>query len=82
MKTVYKYPTGEVMMPKGAKVLAAWCQNGEVQIWAEVDDKAPLEERHFVVYGTGWEIATDRNLSYIGTVHDGAFVWHVYEVCM
>lgn len=82
MKTIYKYNTGEVTMPKDAKVLKAGIQNGVVYVWAEVDTKAPIEERHFVVYGTGWEIATDRNLSYIDTVFDGPFVWHVYEVCL
>lgn len=66
-------------MPKGAKVLKAGMQGGEVQLWAEVDTDAPKEERNFIVYGTGWEIQ-EENVCFIDTVFDGAFVWHVYEV--
>ena len=79
MKTVYKYSTGFVNMPKGAIVRKAGMQNGEVFVWAEVDTDAPKEERQFAVYGTGWEFDA-RNYCYIDTVFDGAFVWHVYEV--
>lgn len=79
MKTIYKYPTGFVDMPKGAIVRKAGTQNGEFFVWAEVDPSQPLEERQFSVYGTGWELE-DRPLCYIDTVFEGAFVWHVYEV--
>ena len=79
MKTIYKYPTGSIQIPKGARVLTAGCQSGEFYIWAEVDTEAPLEDRKFVVYGTGWEISEDK-LSYVSTVFEHVFVWHVYEV--
>lgn len=79
MKTVYKYTTGIVNMPKGAIVRKAAMQDGQVQLWAEVDTDNPLEQRHFVSYGTGWEIEED-NICYIDTVFDGIYVWHVYEV--
>lgn len=36
MKTVYKYPTGIVQMPKGAIIRKARMQNGEFFVWAEV----------------------------------------------
>ena len=80
MKTIYKYNTGEILLPQGAIVRKAGMQNGMIALWAEVDTDAPDEHRHFVAYGTGWEIATDRNHCYIDTVFDGPFVWHVYEV--
>ena len=81
MKTVYKYRLGDIQLPVGAKVLTAGVQGGEFYLWAEVDTDQPLEERHFVVYGTGWEI-TDSNRCYIATLFEGAFVWHVYEVLL
>lgn len=78
MKTVYKYPTGEIQIPKGAKVLTAEIQNEKVCIWAEVDTEQVLEHRTFHVYGTGHLIP--EQACYVSTVFDGAFVWHIYEV--
>lgn len=80
MKTIYKYPAGILNLPKGAIVRKAGMQGGVVTLWVEVDTDNPLEERHFVSYGTGWEISEDRSLCYIDTVFDGIYVWHVYEV--
>lgn len=78
MKTVYKYRTGVIQIPKGAHILKAGMQNGEVFIWAEVDSSQPTEERSFCVCGTGHLIP--KKSCYIDTVFDGDFVWHVYEV--
>jgi hypothetical protein len=81
MKTVYKYKigTGELQLPRGAKVLTAGIQGEDIFIWAEVDDSALPEHRSFYVYGTG-HLIPDR-ACYIGTVFDwNGFVWHIYEV--
>jgi hypothetical protein len=78
MKTVYKYPVGEVQIPRGAKVLTANMQGDKVVLWAEVDTDEVLEHRTFHVYGTGHVIPD--NACYIATVFEGVFVWHVYEV--
>ena len=78
MKTIYKYDTGHIQLPKGAKILKAGMQGGEVKIWAEVDSSQPTEERRVFVYGTGHLIP--ENACYIDTVFDTLFVWHVYEV--
>lgn len=80
MKTVYKYPLGEVQLPKGAKILTVSHQNGNFVMWAEVDTEQVLEHRTFEVFGTGWEMPTYKEMAYIGTMFEGAFVWHVYEV--
>lgn len=80
MKTVYKYKigNGELQLPSGAKVLTAAIQNGDLCIWAEVDDVAIPEHRTFYIYGTGHIVP--ENVCYVATVFDGPFVWHVYEV--
>ena len=78
MKTVYKYPVGEIQLPKGAKILTAKRQNDKVVLWAEVDTEQVLEHRTIHVYGTGHLIPD--NACYISTVIDGIFVWHIYEV--
>lgn len=85
MKTIYKYcvGAGDVQMPAGAKILSVNAQDGELYLWAEVNTDQVLEHRTFAVFGTGWEIGKDLDddeRSYVGTVFEGALVWHVYEV--
>jgi len=49
-----------------------------MQIWLEIrQPDETLEERTFVVYGTGRHV-TDGDV-YVGTVLDESFVWHLYE---
>lgn len=79
MKTVYKYPLGEVQLPKGAKILTVGYQNENFVMWAEVDTEQVSEHRTFVVFGTGWKMP-DLKMSYVGTIFEGALVCHVYEV--
>jgi hypothetical protein len=38
-----------------------------------------MEERYFRIYGTGHTMPEACG-KYIGTVQQGAFVWHVFEV--
>lgn len=83
MKTIWKFrlKTSECVlpMPEGAKVLCVGMQEGELSLWAEVDDGKAKVYRNFEVYGTGWEITSNFGLRYIDTVFDGSLVWHVYE---
>ena len=92
MKTIYKYPIGDVQagvfhMPLGARVVQAGNQpysgpDGQydrIMLWVEVDPDRPNEQRRFQIIGTGQECPGDL-FEYAGTalVHNGAFVWHVY----
>ncbi len=70
-----------VAMRQGAVIRFAGVQReDEICLWAQVPDGDPelLEVRNFAVIGTGWDVP-DPGI-YIGTVFDGIFVWHVYEV--
>jgi hypothetical protein len=81
MRTVYKYPlkvSEHIPIPKGGKILSVAEQNGEIFLWVEVDTTQEVEGRFFIVYGTGWMI--DEESIYVGTVHSGLLVWHIYEV--
>ena len=83
MKTIYKYKlllddVQTVEMPVGANILSAQMQNGELCLWAEVDDEKPTEYRSIWIYGTG-HLMDDALVRYISTVQDRSFVWHVYE---
>lgn len=87
MQTIYKYPlrsqNHSLEMPKGAQILAVHSQGDIPTIWALVDSEAPLEGRHFITFGTGWEVKTPhgKRLSHVGTaITLGGLVWHVFEV--
>lgn len=88
MKVIYKYPLDKTMtheMPEGAEVLHVGIQPQGLTLWALVkvehpDHEGPQETRTFRVYGTGHPIADQVPQDYIGTVQDGLFVWHVFEL--
>ncbi|KKK61113.1 hypothetical protein LCGC14_3017550, partial [marine sediment metagenome] len=71
-----------VLMPKGAKVLSAGVQHGDVQVWALVDPEAPKESRRFRVAGTGHPLEDEVvSLRFIDTVQmlGGSLIWHIFE---
>ena len=84
MLTIFKYSLHpgrgqNFRLPEGAKPLTAQMQSGELCIWVQFEDARPLDELHtFDVYGTG-HILRDDPGTYIATVQDGPFVWHIYE---
>lgn len=52
-------------------------QKGHVCVWAEVEDGYMLNTQYaFDVYGTGWDVPDTS--TYVGSVFDGPYVWHVY----
>lgn len=88
MSTIWKYELEiapqQVSMPKGAKILSVANQDGEICLWALVDQHAPTEERSIEVIGTGWNLDKEHKsisseLTFIGTVLVGPYVWHVFE---
>lgn len=84
MRTIHKYVVGStatVSMPRGATVLTIQAQRDVPCIWAEVDTTQPLEDRRFIIFGTGHEMPADASLTYLGTfqLDGGALVFHVYE---
>lgn len=85
--TIWKFVIGKandvvnVGMPKDAKILSVAMQAGQLCLWALVEPRAELTMRAIRVIGTGWDLADDiKKAAFIGTVLDGAFVWHVFEV--
>lgn len=84
MRKIYKYELPDVIsyifMPVGAKILSLQMQKNNPCIWAEVDTSNIEEQRIFIIFGTGQEINfKEKDISYINTVQQGVFVWHVYE---
>lgn len=71
-----------IEMRVGAMIRAVGVQHpGETCLWAEVPYDVggeKLESRHLIVVPTGGDLPDPG--TYLGTVFDGPFVWHVYEV--
>ncbi len=86
MRAVWKFPLGrasiqDVQMPRDAQILHVGLQGGWLNVWAGVDpvfrdDTVP---RRIQVVGTGHEELPD-NVWHLGTVQQGPYVWHVFEV--
>jgi hypothetical protein len=53
-------------------------QNGWITLWVANHSDLPSRPCRFLVAGTGQVIPSDA--AYLGTVMDGIFVWHVFEV--
>ncbi len=66
-------------MPSGAEVLTAQMQNGDLCLWAKVDENAPKEKRRFRIAGTGHPL--EGKHEYISTVfpYNDSLVFHIFE---
>ena len=87
MKRVYKYPFPmqdrfTISLPWNADILCAQVQKGIPKIWALVNPKNSLQERHFRLAGTGHPIKLSSNLKYINTLqlNEGTLVLHLFEM--
>jgi hypothetical protein len=72
----------EVDLPAGAKILTVQMQGALPYLWALMSPTAPKIKRAFYIFGTGHTITQElvAALDYVGTVHFGMFVWHVFEL--
>lgn len=80
MKAILKYPldkSTKLSMPSGAIVQHVGMQADRITLWVEVDRDATDEPRTFTIIGTGQPMLDQEQ--YVGTVFDGAYVWHVCE---
>lgn len=86
---VHKYYISPLMknqsthIPYDAKIIHVGDQSGHLAVWAEVNasDTYPTKFKTVDVFTTGdFAPITEDNI-YIGTVvmHDGSYVWHIYE---
>ncbi len=85
MNTIYKYPIKvvdmqTVLIPSGAEILCAQMQNGVLCLWARCCSENEPKPRSISVNGTGNPIDGNYFHKYIGSVQDGYFVWHVFEI--
>jgi len=86
MQTIYKYvlyltDLQSVTMPEGARILsAALDPSGHMCLWAAVDTNKMYVSRHIRIVGTGNPSPVDlKECTFIASVVDGPFVWHIFE---
>lgn len=88
MKRILKYKFDvtaayrfSILLPRAALVLHAAEQREEYFIWALVDEDQPLENKNFLVIGTGaWIENTQEIICHISTIQSRGFVWHIFEL--
>lgn len=84
-RVIFKYvlpvdATVILELPAGAIVRHFGAQGDGLYIWVEVDSLKRPVRRSFAIIPTGEGVPDDGE--YVGTalMHDGALVWHLYEV--
>lgn len=87
-KTIYKYDLTaafnqngviSIKAPKDAKWLYVAVQpHTGLCAWAQVNIDEPAEQVPHTLHIIGTGHTVPDNVAYIGSVIDGAFVWHVY----
>lgn len=86
MATIWKFKLDicdfqEIEMPIGSTILCFQMNDNIPCIWASVNEDAPRIKRSFVIVGTGNPMPTPTGVrTYIGTVQERIFVWHLFEV--
>jgi len=85
MQKVYKYPLPSsgclIPMPQGAKILKVDMQGEVICLWAHVDTTQKLENRQFLMAGTGHTLPDGLKLQHHGSLilHEATLVIHVFE---
>jgi hypothetical protein len=69
-----------VVLPLGAEPLKLDCQRGVPTVWWLVDPQNEETTRKVRFIGTRHVHELLRKEAYIGTIYDGPFVWHLFEV--
>ncbi len=70
-----------ITVPRGAELLCAREQIGQICVWFRCDPHEPFEERAIAIVGTGHGAPVEGDGRYLGTaiLHDGQLVFHVFE---
>lgn len=69
----------KIELPKDASILSLKVIGDDLNMWFKFNptSKTNLESYTILIVGTGFETPTD-GFSYIDTIIDGMFVWHVF----
>jgi len=62
----------------GGSVVLVAMKRDELCVWTRENTDSPVDKRHVQVFATGQDFP--EGLPHLGSVVDGVFVWHVFEV--
>ena len=86
MKRIWKFPLvrdsgkQDILLPVYSTVIHVGMQDSHLHIWVEVNQDTSMSRRkYFRVIATGEAFTDEDKMLYIGTVHDGPYIWHVYQ---
>lgn len=79
LRYIYNLFETKIKLPKDASILSLKVIGADLNLWFKFNPifKNNLESYTIRIVGTGFETPTD-GFSYIDTVIDGMFVWHVF----
>lgn len=79
LRHIYNLFETKIGLPKDASILAVKVVNNDLNLWFKFNpvNKDNLESYTIRIVGTGFTTPTD-NFSYIDTIIDGMFVWHIF----
>ena len=88
MITIYKYPLRESRcefeMPHQSDIIkCGYDPQGQLCLWAAVNTEQEMVPVTFLKIGPGWpldELLEKYNMSYVDSVNDGPFVWHIFRI--
>jgi len=69
----------QIELHQGYELLSAHPQFNKISIWCKLDIDKPIVKKTFVCFGTGQEIPTGWEYTFIDTVFDNNYVWHIFE---
>lgn len=80
MKVIWKFLTNasheKIMAKEGGIVRKVSLAQGFIRLWIEVDKDANDAPFRVTIVGTGQKVPED--MTYIDTVFEPPFVWHIY----
>lgn len=91
LRTIHKFPLKlpsrapmetqqTIVFPNEPQILDVHIQNDDLFVWAIVDTIGNPTKVEFRIVGTGWPIDDGELWRFVGTVHDGPFVWHIFRL--
>lgn len=82
MITIWKSPISEhrkiIHVPDGATFLHAGMQDEVITLWYRCSTEMEKLKVQVIVAGTGHNSADTIGATYLGTVFDGPYVWHIF----
>lgn len=83
MNIIYKYPlevisSQIVRLPEGAVPLSVGMQGARIVLWAQSDQSPLVTSREIRLVGTGLPFSFETAHTFLGTVQERGFVWHIF----